>query len=249
MALKSIEYKGSSFEISYEILNPHAGIDLIVLHGWGSNKGVMKQSFSKYMHGFRHIYIDLPGFGNSTNSMVLTTEDVSAILELFLQRIDAKKELILGHSFGGKVALLLNPEVLILVASAGIYIEKPLKIKAKIALFKLLKVFGLTKFRSLFIADDAKELDSAMYETFKNVVNEDFSDDFAKYAGKALLFWGKDDSATPLSSAKKIAALTKDSKLEVYEGDHYFFMQNAADISQKIEEESLKILGKTDGKL
>jgi pimeloyl-ACP methyl ester carboxylesterase len=244
MAIKTIQYKQHTFDISYEILNPHAKVDLIVLHGWGSNKNLMKQSFSAYMDTFRHIYIDLPGFGNSTCSMALTTEDVARIVELFMIHINAQKDIVMGHSFGGKVALLLEPKMLVLVASAGIYIDKSFKVKAKIALFKALKFFGLSKFRSLFVAEDAKELNDYMYETFKNVVNEDFSDIFAKYEGKAALFWGKDDTATPLSSAQKIDELIADSSLYVYEGDHYFFMKNSADISKKIEAKFLESLGK-----
>jgi pimeloyl-ACP methyl ester carboxylesterase len=243
MALKSIQFKQHTFDISYEILNPDAKVDLIVLHGWGSNKNLMKQSFGNYMDGFRHIYIDLPGFGNSTCSMELTTADVARIVELLMIHINAQKDIILGHSFGGKVALLLEPKILVLVASAGIYREKSLKVKTKIALFKLLKLFGFSKLRSLFVADDAKQLSEYMYQTFKNVVNEDFSDEFAKYEGRALLFWGKEDTATPLSSAKKIHELTKDSRLEVYEGDHYFFMKHAEEISKIIEEEFLKSIG------
>ena len=183
MAQRSIAYKGHTFDISYEIVNPANKVDFIVLHGWGSNKNLMKQSFAKFCKGFRHIYIDLPGFGNSTAPMVLTTQDVAAVMEIFLKEIGAKKDIVLGHSFGGKVGLLLDPKMLVLVASAGIYIEKPSSVKLKIALFKFFKRFGLTKFRSLFVADDAKELSHEMYETFKNVVNEDFSKEFASYQG------------------------------------------------------------------
>ncbi len=244
MARKSIQYKQHTFNISYEIVNPNANVDIIILHGWGSNKNLMKQSFAPFMSGFRHIYIDLPGFGNSTCSTVLTTQDVARIVELLMVQINASKDIVLGHSFGGKVALLLNPKVLILVASAGIYIEKSLKVKTKIFLFKTLKVFGFSKFRSLFVADDAKELSEYMYQTFKNVVNEDFAEKFQAYQGKALLCWGEDDTATPLRSAKKIDALIEDSQLEVYAGDHYFFMKNAKDIAQKIEKRFLETLGK-----
>jgi pimeloyl-ACP methyl ester carboxylesterase len=213
MAVKSIQYNQHTFDISYEIVNPQATVDLIVLHGWGSNKNLMKQTFSPYMQTFRHIYIDLPGFGNSTCSAALTTADVARIVELLMIHMNASKDIILGHSFGGKVALLLEPKVLVLVASAGIYTPKSLKVQAKIALFKTLKPFGFSKLRSLFVADDAKQLSEYMYQTFKNVVNEDFSDEFAKFDEKALLFFGKDDTATPLDSAKKIDALINDSKL------------------------------------
>jgi non-heme chloroperoxidase len=242
MAIKSIQYNQHTLDISYEILNPEAKIDLIILHGWGSNKGLMKQSFGSHMSAFRHIYIDLPGFGSSTCNVALKTADYARIVELLMIHMNASKDIILGHSFGGKVALILEPKVLVLVASAGIYIPKPLKVRAKIALFKLLKVFGLAKFRSYFVAADAKTLSQPMYETFKNVVDEDFSYEFSHYSGKALLCWGKDDTATPLSSGQKMKELIKDSALEVYEGDHYFFMKNAADVSAKIEKTFLSTL-------
>ena len=144
MALKSIQYLQHTFDISYEILNPQAKVDLIILHGWGSNKEIMKGIFSPYMQGFRHIYIDLAGFGNSTCPIALTTTDVARIVELFMIHINASKDIILGHSFGGKVALLLEPKVLVLVASAGIYIEKPLSIQFKIAMTKVFNFFFIS---------------------------------------------------------------------------------------------------------
>ncbi len=242
MAVKSIRYNQHTLDISYEILNPHAKVDIIILHGWGSNKNLMKNVFSPYMDSFRHIYIDLPGFGSSTCNMALQTKDYARIVELLMIHMNVSKDIILGHSFGGKVALLLDPAVLVLVASAGIYVEKSFKIKAKIALFKALKVFGLAKFRSFFVASDAKSLSEPMYQTFKNAVNEDFSKEFAEYRGKALLCWGESDTATPLSSAKKIDKLILDSHLEVYEGDHYFFMKHAKNIAKHIEETFLKTL-------
>lgn len=240
MARKSILYNHKTLEISYEIINPNAKIDLIILHGWGSNKNLMKQSFSHYMENFRHIYIDLPGFGNSTCNISMTTADVARVVELLMVHLNASKDIIVGHSFGGKVALLLEPKLLVLLSSAGIYIPKSFKVRVKIALFKTLKIFGFTKLRELFVAEDAKQLTEQMYETFKNVVNEDFADEFASFHSKALVCWGKDDTATPLSSGKKIAELIPDATLEVYEGDHYFFMKNSEDISKKIEEKFLE---------
>jgi len=234
MAIKSVEYKGELFEISYEMLNPSAQTDFIVLHGWGSNKELMKNAFSPYLQECRHIYIDLPGFGNSNAPIALTTADVAQIITLFLTQIKGKKEIVLGHSFGGKVATLLHPELLVLVASAGVLVPKPLKVQLKIALFKLLKNLGLTQFRSLFVAQDAKILTPEMYETFKTVVNEDFRPHFQAFSNKALLFWGKDDTATPLFTAFEIQKHLGDADISKYEGDHYFFLHNTQDITRKI---------------
>lgn len=242
MALKSIQYNQHTFDISYEILNPEAPVDLIILPGWGSNKELMKSSFHPYMSAFRHIYIDLPGFGKSTSCVALNTKDYARIVELFMIHINASKDIILGHSFGGKVALLLEPKVLILVGSTGIMVPKPLKIRLKIAIYKLFKLFGLAKFRSLFVAEDAKSLSEPMYQTFKNVIDEDLSEEFSSSDAKTLLCWGDKDTATPLSIAHKMQKLLKDSTLKIYDGDHYFFMNHAKEVSNEIKNIFLKTL-------
>jgi pimeloyl-ACP methyl ester carboxylesterase len=235
VAAKTVHYKGATFSISYEILNPQQTTDIIFLHGWGSNKNLMKQAFSKTLPSFRHIYIDMPGFGGSNCDSALQTTDYAQIMELFLEEICARKNVILGHSFGGKVATLLNPQLLVLVASAGILVPKPLKIRSKIALFKLLKFTGLTSLRSLFVAPDAKGMSEVMYQTFKNVVNEDFTQYFKAYEGKALLCFGNKDTATPLWTGEVIQSLIPGSRLVAYEGDHYFLLKEGASIAREIE--------------
>ncbi len=242
MAVKSVQYKQHTFSISYEILNPSAHYDIIFLHGWGSNKNLMKRAFDSQLGQFRHIYIDMPGFGNSTCNMALTTEDYATILESFISMIEADKMIVLGHSFGGKVATLLNPEFLVLVGSAGILVPKPFKIRAKIALFKLLKLTGLTQLRRFFVAPDAQGLSQPMYETFKSVVNEDFSEKFRAYKGKALLCFGHQDTATPMWTAHKIAELISDSRVVEFDGDHYFFLEQGATVAKEIEKTVLKSL-------
>ncbi len=244
MARKTIHYNGHTFDVSYEILNPKEHRDIIMLHGWGSNKALMKQAFGELLSGFRHIYIDLPGFGNSTAPVALKSEDYARIVELLLIEINGRKDIALGHSFGGKVATLLEPDLLVLLSSAGIVMPKAAKIKAKIVLYKMLKTFGLTKFREYFVAEDAKKLSKQMYETFKNVVDEDFSEIFAAFANKALICWGDKDTATPLAAGEKIASLIKDSRFVEYEGDHYFFLKHAKSIAAQIEQSFLESLEK-----
>lgn len=235
MAVKSLQYKGTTFSISYEIIHPMNSRDIVFLHGWGSSKTLMKQAFGNYLPKFRHIYIDMPGFGASDSSIALTTEEYATIIELLLSEIGARKEMIVGHSFGGKVATLLNPKFLVLIASAGILVPKPFKIRAKIALFKLLKFTGLTSLRSLFIAPDAKGMSEEMYQTFKNVVNENFTSRFASFKGKALLCFGKRDTATPLWTGEAIQKLITNSRLVEFDGDHYFLFQEGKKIADEIE--------------
>ncbi len=237
MALKEVIYRDSRFRISYDILNPNVNQTLLVLHGWGSNKEIMQQAFSKYFSGYKHIYIDMPGFGRSSSDMILTTNDYAMVVQNFLQALGETPHIVIGHSFGGKVATLLDPSCLVLISSAGIPTPKPFSVRLKIATVKFLKPLGMQKIRSLFVAPDAKNMSHEMYETFKNVVNEDFEAYFVRYKGKALLFWGKEDTATPLWTAKKINSIIRDSTLYPLDGDHFFFLKHAEFIEEKILQE------------
>jgi pimeloyl-ACP methyl ester carboxylesterase len=237
MAVKKITIASMVFEINYEILNPKNEKDLIILHGWGSNKEIMKQAFSKTLTNFRHVYIDMPGFGKSENNYVLDTKNYADILEQFLKEIGASKDVVLGHSFGGKVATLLEPKLLVLVSNSGIPIPKPLLVRLKIATFKLFKNLGGAGLAKVFASKDVEGMSQEMYETFKKVVNEDFRDIFASYQGEALIFWGKADTATPLWSGEEISKLIKNSRFYPLEGDHFFFLQNSIFIGEVVDGE------------
>ena len=241
MAVKQIQWQKHTISISYEIINPQAKRDMIVLHGWGSHKELMRDAFAPYLDAFRHIYIDLPGFGNSTSPRVMDSIDYAEVMDIFLESISAKRDIIAGHSFGGKVATLLNPDRLVLLSSAGIKECKSLKVHAKIAIFKLFKFLGLAKLRHLFVAPDAKNLDKHMYGTFKRVINEDFKNIFSHFDHKALIFWGTKDTATKLESGKLIHELIKNSTFEAFDGDHYFFLKYPKQIAQSIERDYLEV--------
>ena len=120
MASKEIRYKEHTFKLSYELVNPAQKRVLLVLHGWGSNKEIMKQAFGNMFPDLKHIYLDLPGFGKSSNEMVLTTKDYGAIVRLFLEALGVEAAIAMGHSFGGKVATLLDTPCLVLLSSAGL---------------------------------------------------------------------------------------------------------------------------------
>ena len=224
MAVKKIEVDKKNFEINYEIINPGNKRNIIFLHGWGSNKEIMKV-FKDNFKDLRHIYIDMPGFGKSQNPYVLTTFDYAKIIDSFLKELNVSKDIVIGHSFGGKVATLLKPELLVLLASAGIVMPKPLNVRVKIKTYKLLKNLGLSKFRKFFVSSDALGMSENMYETFKRVVDEDFSDVFAKYDGKVLIFGGDEDTAVPPEAIKKQGELFK-SKIIMLSGNHYFFFNS-----------------------
>ena len=237
MALTHISYENKQYQISYEILGDISLPQMLILHGWGANKELMKQSFSKFLNGFCQIYIDLPGFGNSSIEEVLNTQDYANITKLFLKSKNFNIGFFMGHSFGGKVSTLLAQEndTLILLSSAGILVKKSLKVRFKINLFKILKLFGLGKFYRYFASSDGANLNRIMYETFKKVVDEDFSAIFAKQKAKSLIFWGKEDTITPLICGEKIHKLLKNNTFYPLTGDHFFFLKHACFIADKIQ--------------
>lgn len=235
MALKSIKVDEKSFDISYTIFNPLAKHDLVVLHGWGANKELMINSFSSTLEDFRHVYIDLPGFGKSSNDYVLSVTLYSRIIKIFLEELGFSTFAILGHSYGGKVATLLNPKHLILLSTAGIIEEKSLEVKTKIFFSKILKYIGLGFLSKIFRSKDVSSMSEVMYETFKNAISENLENDFKNYKGKALLFWGEYDTATTMKAANKISSLISNSTLVTYKSDHYFFLKNAKDIGERIK--------------
>ncbi len=243
MALRKIKVDGKEFEIHYDIINPAKSKNIIFLHGWGSNKEIMKV-FSENFKDFRHIYVDMPGFGKSPNPYVLTTFDYAKIIDTFLNELNIKKDIIIGHSFGGKVATLLKPELLVLLASAGIVMSKPLSVRIKIKTYKLLKNLGLAKFKKFFVSSDARGMNENMYETFKRVVDEDFSDVFRNYKGKVLIFGGNEDTAVPPEAVKKQGELFN-SKVIMLSGNHYFFFNSpsveGARENRRIIENKIKI--------
>lgn len=224
------------FEIAYTLYNLSQEKTLLFLHGWGSNKEIM-ESFKDSFPEFKLLFVDMPGFGASPTDQVMTTQKYADVIDAFIKEMHVEIKLIIGHSFGGKVATLLRPKALVLLSSAGIVEEKSLKIKAKIALFKFLKPLGGAKLRRFFASKDANEMPENMYKTFKNVVNEDFSEIFQNASSKALVFGGVRDSAVSVQSNEKIASLFE-TKAEILEEDHYFFLdqKNKKEIAQKIKE-------------
>ncbi|MCE3039809.1 alpha/beta fold hydrolase [Helicobacter anatolicus] len=222
MAIRKITYKQNDFTIAYDFINHQKEKNIVFLHGWGSNKELMSLAFRESFKDFNHYYIDLPGFGRSPNNQILVTKDYANIMQLFFTDLKLIPDLIIGHSFGGKIAALLDSEILLL-SSAGILEKKPLTTKIKIYCAKILKFLHISS--SFLRSKDANNLNIGMYETFKNVVDEDFENVFLSFKHKATIFWGKSDKATSLESGKKISSLIKNSRFYPLDGDHFFFLK------------------------
>ena len=235
MAIREISYLAKTYRISYEVKNPDKEKSILIIHGWGANKEIMIKAFGSYLNEFKQIYIDLPGFGKSDIFYELDSIKYKKIIQVFLNSLKLKPDIIMGHSFGGKIATLLRPENLVLLSTAGIVEKKPFIVKFKIKLYKFLKIFGFAGLYKLFATKDVAGMSRVMYDTLKNVVDEDFREIFSKTKSKTLIFWGEGDKAVSLESGKMINRLIKNSEFFPLAGDHFFFLIHAKFISDTIE--------------
>lgn len=242
MAKKDIFYKGEKISLNYGFLDKGCLKTALILHGWGANKELMQMALSGI--NANQIYLDLPGFGKSDEpKSAFDSIDYTLLVREFMKNF-GKIDFVIGHSYGGKIAVLLSKQnyikdkndfvkcddfdsniKLILFSSAGFRIEKSFKVRFKIRLFKVLKAFGFGVLQKAFISDDAKGMSEIMYQTFKNVVDEDISEILRLTYNQTLLLWGKDDTATPIKCANGFKALLKNSNLVVLDGDHFFFIK------------------------
>ncbi|MCZ6158199.1 alpha/beta fold hydrolase [Campylobacter ureolyticus] len=259
MAIREISYLAKTYKISYEVKNPDKEKSILIIHGWGANKEIMIKAFGSCLNEFKQIYIDLPGFGRSDIFYELDSIKYAKIIQVFLSSLKLKPDIIMGHSFGGKIATLLRPENLVLLSTAGIVEKKPFIVKFKIKLYKFLKIFGFAGLYKLFATKDVAGMSRVMYDTLKNVVDEDFREIFSKTKSKTLIFWGEGDKAVSLESGKTINRLIKNSEFFPLAGDHFFFLihskfisdtieNNFKNISEKNENSELKIDKSSDDK-
>lgn len=236
MAVKTVSFEEGVYRLSYELLHPQNSKTILFLHGWGSNKEAMKIAFGGYFKAYQHIYVDLPGFGHSSLDAPMDTTHYVKIISKFLQELECTPLMVFGHSFGGKIATLLNPEVLVLLSSAGIVVPKSFKIRTKIWIYKTLKPLFPQSFYRFFATKDVEGMNKMMYEVLKKVVNEDFSSIFSQTKAKTVIYWGKEDTATPLKSGELIHSLIKNSHFFPMMGDHFFFLKNGKNIEKSLLE-------------
>lgn len=214
------------------------GQDIILLHGWGQNIEMMKPLGDGLSNRFRITILDLPGFGKSMEPLEPWTIDkYELLLEDFVIKLNIKKPIVIGHSFGGRLAIRYsarNPiEKLVLFGSPCIRIKEELPLHVKI--LKLLKkIPGLNSFgeymKKYIGSRDYKAASPIMRQTLVEVVNEDLSKYAREIEEPTLLIWGDHDEEAPLAEAKELEKIMIDAALIVIPGTHYAYLENLTQV-------------------
>ena len=223
----------NGLRVNYKVAGE--GPALLVLHGWGgsSDSWVSLQKILS-REGFRVIVPDFPGFGKSvTPPDVWGVGDYMDFILKFLEILQLDNFFLLGHSFGGRVAIKFAtryPEKLkslILCDSAGIR-GKP---SAKARIIFLMAVIGNAVFspkimarfkdsaRNVFYAfirkRDYAKANGVMKKTIKKVLGEDLLDDLSKIKTSTLIIWGENDKMVPVKYARVFREKIENAKLEI----------------------------------
>lgn len=210
-----------------------SGSDILLLHGWGQNIEMMKPLGDNLCSNHRITIIDFPGFGLSDEpDSPWNISDYVLFLEEFIKAVDIKRPIIMGHSFGGRVAIAYSAdhaiEKLVLFGSPCIRRDNQVSFGVKIlkTLKKLPGLDSISEFMKKYIgSEDYRSASPMMRKVLVNVVNEDLSSYAQKIEEPTLLIWGDRDEAAPVEDARILEKMMLDAALIILPGTHYVYLE------------------------
>lgn len=234
------------YNINYKISGPADAPVLVVLQGWGTELSLYDSVATAVNDTYKAVQFDLPGFGASDEPREPWNVDAYAdFFCSFMEALDIKKAVLLGHSYGGRVIIKLAArdslpfeiEKIVLVDSAGVMPERTASQKFRVRLYKIKRTFLMSKpVHSMFPevidywmskqgSDDYRAASPMMKKCLVMAVNEDLQHLMPSVKQEVLLVWGDLDMDTPISDAHKMEEKMPNAGLVVLEGtDHFSFL-------------------------
>lgn len=201
---------------------------LLALHGWGRSH----RDWSQVLGGLDAVALDLAGFGATPPppepwGVEQYTESVQPVLAEMRQPV-----VILGHSFGGSVAVRLasvgGPEAVRglvltgspLIRSSAKGAKPPISFRVARWLHgrKLFPDSRMEELRRARGSADYRAATGVMRDTLVRVVNEDVADLLPQLPVPVHLVWGEKDAEVPISVAEAALALMPRSQITVLPG-------------------------------
>lgn len=224
----------NDISINYVDYGNKDGVPIVLLHGWGQNIEMMQGLGDNLSSTNRIIIMDLPGFGKSSEpKYAWSLDDYVKFLEEFLSNLNVSNPILIGHSFGGKLALLYasRNKVLKLVCLASPFKQnikkdsfktKMLKTAKKVPILNKLEGFAKKHVGST----DYRNASLIMREIMVNHVNHDITDEVKNIKCPTLLIWGTNDLAVSIEDAYELEKLISNCGLVTYEGcSHYAYLE------------------------
>jgi len=223
---------------------------LVIIHGWtkeGSYSFIKVNDLLK--DDFDICLIDLPGFKQPLERPY----NFDDYLNYIEKQINREKFYLLGHSFGGALAMLYalkHPEKIkkLILYNPAIIREKNLKKKisflfSKIFKFlkkifpkKILYFLKKTYYKFIIKSYDYFMADENLKKTFINIINVDLKNLTKNLKVKTILLWSKKDKFTPLKHGKILKNLIPDPELILLDGGHSFHKEKPEEFSKILKE-------------
>ena len=209
------------------------------LHGWMRTR----KDLIAPLDGLNALIFDLPGFGASPDPPIAWgSRDYATLIAEAIVGV-GQPQVLLGHSFGGRVAVRLAaswPELVsgLVLTGVPLFRQKraavPPPWSFRIARWGnrhgLLSESGMEKARQRYGSPDYRHARGVMRSILVNVVNESYDEDLARITCPVELVWGADDQAAPLEDAEEACQLLHHARLEVIEGVGHMTPISAPDI-------------------
>lgn len=207
----------------------------IFLHGWRSDGSIWLPVLENFEVENSLYCLDLPGFGKSELPREsFNVESYAETVSGLISKLGLKKVVIVGHSFGGRIAIKLAAkhqgflQGIILVDSAG-FVNDALPTRLKKFLAKPLRPIFKLKFlnsskNSIYrlIGSEDYVATPQLKETYLKIIGEDLSENMKRIDVPTMLIWGNNDKDTPIEWARRMKNLISDSRLVVLKGAGHF---------------------------
>jgi pimeloyl-ACP methyl ester carboxylesterase len=177
---------------------------VVALHGWGRTGG----DFSAIVGGLDAVSIHLPGFGITPEPPTAWgSEDYAEAVATAISGFGPV--ILLGHSFGGRVAVRLAaryPQYVSGVVLTGVPLlrltpaPRPalgFRVVRSLAKAHLVPASVLERQRRKHGSADYLAAQGVMRDILVRVVREDYGDDLARITAPVRMVWGEKDTAAP----------------------------------------------------
>lgn len=231
--------------------------NILILHGWRLS-GDKYINLAKLLSSGKHFQVfspDMPGFGKEEIPLrPFSLNDYVDFIDKFLKKKKINRTFIIGHSFGGRVAIKFaslfpqKVEKVVLTGVPGFLPVSNLKVKFFLLVSKTGKLlFSLPllsilekKARNVLYkisgASDYAHTSGTMRETFKLIIREDLAESMKKLRIPVKLVWGELDTTVPVGIAYKMNMVIGGSKLTVInKATHRLPYENYQDFFQAVK--------------
>ncbi len=200
--------------------------EVLALHGWG-RRGA---DFAHVLQGRSALAPDLPGFGASPPpDHVMGAESYAEAISGLLDVFD-RPPVVVGHSFGGRLAVCLaarRPEKVGPLVLTGVpLIRRPVgsgpsagfRVARWMNRVGMLSDERMERLRRSRGSADYRAATGVMRDILVTVVNESYEGQLSRIGQPVEMVWGAEDTVTPVSIAEAAQALLREASLEVLPG-------------------------------